>query len=79
MSTANMEPKVTYAGMLAMQVCVPESWRDEDVLLFANVKNPCGTMNGWAIQQAVDRGLANAPDRVPCAHRQGFVHVTLAA
>ena len=42
-------PSVTRRGALDMQVCVPASWEDKEVLNFAESNNPCGTTNGWFI------------------------------
>lgn len=70
---------VTKTGVLDMQVCVPEEWPDARVKRFANAENPCGTRDGWFIRKEGLAILAGAPERVPCADREGFVHVMLDA
>lgn len=71
--------EVTRTGALDMQVCVPEGWPDEDVELFAETMNPCGTENGWFVCKEGDEALAGDPERIPCVEREGFVHVMLDA
>lgn len=75
----NQEPEVTRHGALDMQVCVPESWSDEAVMIFASGAYLCGTTNGWQIRRAGSPALAGAPERAPCSARPGFVHVMLDA
>lgn len=72
-------PEVTVKKLLAMQVCVPSDWSDEQVRAFAEGKNPCGTKCGWQIRREGSESLAGAPERQPCADRTGFVHVMLDA
>ena len=74
-----MEAEVTKRGALDMQVCVPEDWSDERVKAFADLHNLCGTVSGWAIRREGDRFLAGCRERVPCAKREGFVHIMLDA
>ena len=60
-----------------MQVCVPATWTDEEVVMFAEEKFPAGTRNGWHVRKAGDELLHDSPERVNCAEREGFVHVML--
>lgn len=71
--------QITRAGALDMQVCVPSRWSDEQIKLFADTENFCGTENGWRIRKNGSDLLRGAPERNPCACRTGFVHVTLDA
>lgn len=73
------QPEVTRAGALDMQVCVPNLWPDEEVVGFANVKNPCGTKLGWVIRKHGDPLLEGKNERVPCSKKTGFVHIMLDA
>ena len=71
--------EVTMSGPLDMQVCVPESWTDGEILFFAEREHPCGTENGWSIRKKGSRFLAGVGERVPCEERDRFVHVMLDA
>lgn len=71
------KPEVTQQGVLDMQVCVPAEWDDEQVRVFANAENLCGTTRGWCVCKVGSDTLAGAPERVPCAEREGFVHIRL--
>jgi hypothetical protein len=75
------EPMITYRGLLDMQVCVPKSWSDEQIIEFANVHNVCGTANGWQIRKQGDYKLQTSRERTQCEGkgRGGFVHVMLDA
>lgn len=73
------KPEVTRMGALDMQVCVPEGWTDEQVKVFADSENLCGTENGWVIRKQGSELLAGADERVRCTSRDGFVHVMLDA
>ena len=73
-----MEPEVTKRGALDMQVCVPESWTDEQVKEFADTHNFCGTTHGWAVRKQADYKI-EAKERTPCHDRAGFVHIMLDA
>ena len=74
-----MEAEVTRMGALDMQVCVPATWNDEQVKVFADNKNPCGTIKGWRIRREGDKALSGMPERNPCTDRDGFVHIMLDA
>ncbi len=73
------EPAVVHKGGLDMQVCVPEDWIDEQVLAFANTRNPCGTEHGWHIRREGDEALRGDPERAVCRRDEGFVHLMLDA
>lgn len=77
--TAARETKaeVTYRGLLSMQVCVPVSWTDDQVVSFANLHNPAGTSGGWRIRKPGPGTLADYEERVGCESRKGFVHIML--
>lgn len=66
------EAEVAKRGFLDMQVCVPGSWDDIQVIRFAEEKNPCGTTNGWFIRK-------EDPERTKCHDKKGFVHIVLNA
>lgn len=68
---------VTKYGVFDMQVCIPVEWSDEEVEMFANKENLCGTSQGWKIRKTGDPALRGAPERNPCLERAGFVHVML--
>lgn len=70
---------MTRCGVLDCQVCVPADWTDEQVLEFAEHEQPCGTSDGWQIRRAGDAALRGMAERVPCAERDGYVHVMLDA
>lgn len=71
--------EVTRRGVFDCQVCVPTDWDDYAVKRFADRENLCGTSHGWHIRKEGYKGLAGAPERVPCESRPGFVHVMLDA
>lgn len=71
------QPEVTRRGALDMQVCVPETFTDDEVVAFANRENMCGTENGWQIRRQGDKALGNDQERVCCTQRTGFVHLML--
>ena len=71
---------VTQCGVLDMQVCVPKNWGNKEVIMFANVQNPCGTTQGWTIRQEGDPKLDGDSERQPCyAHPTNMVHIMLDA
>jgi hypothetical protein len=72
-----MTAQVTKVGAFDMQVCVHAGLSDEDARTFAERENPCGTTRGWSIRRQGDTGLAGAYQRLPCAERAGYVHITL--
>lgn len=74
-----MHPEVTRIGLLGMQVCVPKEWLDDKVKQFADLSNPCGTINVWQIRKDGDLALVGDPERVACESKDGFVHIMLDA
>ena len=74
-----MTAQITRMCAFDMQVCVPADWGDDQIKNFADLNNPCGTVNGWFIRKEGDKALAGAPERVRCAVRSGYVHVMLDA
>lgn len=72
-----MNAEVIKAKGLAMAVCVPSGWTDEQIKEFADGENPAGTQNGWHVRKEGDECLRGTPERVPCSSRIDFVHVTL--
>ncbi len=74
-----MEPTIIRNTPLAMQVCVPEDWTDEQVLEFAGSNNPCGTTYGWAIRKDGEEVLGGGPERAQCTDNKEFVHIILDA
>jgi len=72
-------PVVVKYGLFDMQVCVPADWTDDQVVLFSELTNPCGTTNGWQIRKAGDELLGGDPERQPCNDRAGCVHIMLDA
>lgn len=59
-------------GVFDVDVCVPAYWDDATVIAFTEREFMCGTASGWKIRR-------EPPVRVPCASRDGFVHVVLVA
>lgn len=74
-----MTAEVTKVGLFEMQVCVPNSWGDKQVIEFAEQKNPCGTSNGWYIRKSGNSALSGAPERVTCLKNTENVHIMLEA
>jgi len=72
-------PEVTKIGFLDMQVCVPADFTDDQVIEFAESKNPCGTEYGWHIRREGSPLLSGSPERNACSKRDGFVHIMLDA
>lgn len=72
-------PSIVRAGILTMQVCVPSTFTDDEVLAFAENKNPCGTSAGWQIRRQGDDALRGAPERRTCNDDPTHVHIMLDA
>ena len=72
-----MSASVIRRPLLDLQVCVPDSWTDEQVLAFAEVQSPSGTDGGWKIRRAGDELLRGDPERAACASKPGHVHIVL--
>lgn len=71
------EATVTKAGGLAMQVCVPREWTDEQATEFANSRNPSGLDHGWFIRRQGSELLAGKDERVTCQQCAENVHIML--
>ena len=74
-----MDAAVTRAGLMDIQVCVPASWNDDQVLAFANWQHPCGTTNGWLIRRQGDPALVGTNERTQCGSLPDHVHIMLDA
>ena len=74
-----LNPSVTWAGILCMQVCVPVEWSDSQVDEFAETMNPCGTVHGWHIRRQGHEHLSGCDERVKCEERDGYSHIMLDA
>lgn len=77
MSQFDDNPEVTKTGALDMQVCVPDSWTDDEITLWANDINPAGTDNGWQIRKDGDKNLNGDPERATCSDKKHHVHIML--
>jgi hypothetical protein len=74
-----MHTEVTRSGLFDMQVCVPKSWTDEQVLEFAEKENQCGTTNGWQIRKQGSEYLSGCDERVQCSDYEDNYHIMLDA
>ena len=72
-----MKPLVLKSALVDMQVCVPESFTDKEVIEFANRENSSGTQDGWSIRSPDDPAQNGDPIRVDCRGRSGYVHIML--
>jgi hypothetical protein len=61
-------PQITHQGIFDMQVCVPASYTDEEIL---------GIAGKGMIRRAGDPALRGDPERAPCQERVGCVHVMI--
>lgn len=68
-------PMITKIGVFYMQVCVPETWSNEEAEQWANKENPAGTERGWIMKHTGDESLYGCNERVQCQGRSGFVHI----
>lgn len=66
-------PQVTHYGIFDMQVCVPKTYADSQVLEFAERENICGTTSGWHIRRTGDT------ERVQCVKFEENCHIMLDA
>lgn len=74
-----MNAEVTIIGFQDMQVCVPKTWTDEEVLEFAEKENSCGTKSGWAIRKEGDKLLEHDAERMQCHSYEDNCHIMLDA
>lgn len=72
-------PELIRSSILSMQVCVPKTFTDEQVVEFAESVNPCGTEMGWSIRREGDPLLVDAPERVQCTKYPLKCHIVLDA
>ena len=72
------KPMITQVGIFDMQVCVPESWSNDEVEEWATKENPAGTERGWRMKRTGEESLRGANERVKCEGRDGFVHIMFA-
>ena len=62
-----------------MQVCVPETHTEEQIIAFAEKSDPCGTSHGWGIAKEGHPSLKGDPARVKCSEKSGHIHCVLIA
>ncbi len=74
-----MPETVLISTVLAMQVCVPETHTDEQIIAFAEKANPCGTQHGWAIAKNGHPALKGDPETVKCGENPNQKHCVLIA
>lgn len=64
---------------LAMRLCVPGNFTEEQIVEFAENKNPCGTSHGWELAKEGHLSLEGNKDRIMCAGDVDNVHVVVIA
>lgn len=68
---------VQYTGF-AMQVCVPKTFTDEQVVEFAEKSHPkFFDTKSWSIRREGSELLAGDPERVTCDELPNHVHIML--
>ena len=72
-------PTVLRMGFLDMQICVPETYNDTEVIAFAEKEFPCGTSGGWFIVREGSKWLGDNPERAQCNEKSDHVHLLLEA
>ncbi len=72
-------PELCQSGLLDMQVCVPKTWSDDEVIAFGEQVFRCGTLGGWQIRREGDRYLNGDPERNQCGEKPEFIHIVLDA
>ena len=73
------EPQMMRRSVLWCQVCVPEDYGPEEIRIFAEREDPCGTRNGWQLLEEGHELLRGQPAAMECAERPGYVHRVLVA
>jgi hypothetical protein len=68
---------VTKVKLASIQVCVPSGWTDEQVVSFADSKQPTGLDHGWSIRKQGDPALQGDPERNICRQNKDMVHIVL--
>lgn len=71
------QPSIIRTSLLTIQVCIPETWNDEQIIEYVNTTYPSGTKNGWMIVKEGDDLLAGHNERVRCSQYSNYVHVLL--
>lgn len=70
------KPEILRRGCLSVQVCVPETWTDQQAEVLANKEYLCGTTLGWGVRKDL-KMLNGDPERNPCSHKKGYVHIMM--
>lgn len=60
------EPMVTRHTLLALQVCVPKEFTDEQAEEFANSARPTGIESKWQMRKQGNPDLSGCDERVQC-------------
>ncbi len=68
---------VTKMGLASLQVCVPQTFSDEEVVAFVNAQSPTGLEHGWQIRREGDPVLDGDPERNGCDKHNENVHIML--
>jgi len=71
------EPEIIQTKLLAMQLCVPSDWTNEQIIEFAEERNPAGTSAGWRVCEDGHKCLGGYPARVNCDEHPGFIHTVV--
>lgn len=74
-----MKPSIIRSKALAMQLCVPHHWSNDDIIAFAQSEICCGTTNGWQVAKKGDGALRGDEPTVTCARNPDFKHVVVVA
>lgn len=75
MENAQTNPIVVTRTLLAVEVCVPLDWNEDQIVAFANHSDPC-KREDCRVRYRGPKARRHA-SKVPCACRQGYTHVTL--
>lgn len=70
-------PRVSRYKAFSVQVCVPKTFTDEEILAFAEKAYPAGTSAGWSIRREGSKLLQGAPERNQCHALPNHVHIVL--
>ncbi len=74
-----MTAEIIQAYPFSIQLCVPETWTNEQILAFGETTRPCGTEYGWFIRPDGTPETSNTRERVQCELNSNNVHVILDA
>jgi hypothetical protein len=72
-----MNREVIIQGVFSIQVCVPKTDTDEQVMDFANRVNPTGINSGWTIRREGDPVSQGDPERQQCSQYEENCHIVL--